>query len=72
MITKEQFYWVWKDSTREGILNQFYYEHNDLVKANKIITKIEEYIKENKLETGDLDNFDVKVIIHFIKEYKDE
>ena len=25
--TKEDFNYVWKDSTRESILNQFYYEH---------------------------------------------
>ena len=32
MITKEQFYEVWKDSSRESILNQFYYEHIELRK----------------------------------------
>lgn len=32
MITKEQFNWVWKDSSRESILNQFYYEHIELRK----------------------------------------
>ena len=71
-MNKFQFNWVWRDSSREAILNQFYYEHEDLLKANRVITKIEEYIKENKLETGDLDNFDVKVIMHFIEEYQDE
>ena len=32
MITKEQFNLVWKDSSRESILNQFYYEHIELRK----------------------------------------
>ena len=32
MITKEQFNEVWKDSSRESILNQFYYEHIELRK----------------------------------------
>lgn len=31
MYTKEDFNKVWKDSTREDILNQFYYEHNDFL-----------------------------------------
>ena len=32
MITKEQFNEIWKDSSRESILNQFYYEHIELLK----------------------------------------
>lgn len=35
MITKEEFNSVWKDTTREGILNQFYYEHIDLMKLQQ-------------------------------------
>lgn len=69
---KEQFNWFWRNSTKESILNQFYYEHNDLITANKLITQIEEYIKENKTKNGDLESFDVKVILHLIEEYQDE
>ena len=37
---KEQFNWFWRNSKRESILNQFYYEHNDLITANKLIDKV--------------------------------
>ena len=47
MITKEKFYWVWRNSKRENILNQFYYEHYDLLEALKRIDKAIDYIKEN-------------------------
>lgn len=33
MVTKEEFNKVWKDSTKEDILNQFYYEHIAIRKA---------------------------------------
>ena len=41
MVTKEEFNKVWKDSTKEDILNQFYYEHIAIRKAI-------EYIKTGK------------------------
>lgn len=41
MITKQDFMWVWKDSSKESILNQFYCEHIVLRK---------EYEKQNKLK----------------------
>ena len=44
MYSKEEFNKVWKDSTRKSILNQFYYEHEDLQKYIKVIDKIKEYI----------------------------
>lgn len=63
MVTKEDFNKVWKDSTREDILNQFYYEHNDLrelLKENgnkeKVIiqlinnwNELEEFVKNKML-----------------------
>lgn len=30
MVSKEDFLKVWKDTSRENILNQFYYEHKTL------------------------------------------
>lgn len=48
MVTKEEFNKVWKDSTKEDILNQFYYEHIAIRKAI-------EYIKECKDLTGRID-----------------
>ena len=44
MITKEQFNSVWKDTSKEGILNQFYYEHIDLMKYISVLDEIREYI----------------------------
>lgn len=46
MVSKEDFNKVWKDSSRENILNQFYYEHNELFRIKK---EVSEYIKNNKL-----------------------
>ena len=37
MVTKEEFNKVWKDSTKEDILNQFYYEHIAIRKAIEYI-----------------------------------
>lgn len=62
MVTKEEFNKVWSESTTEDILNQFYYEHNDLrelLKENgnkeEVITQLtnhwnelEEWIKNDK------------------------
>lgn len=46
MITKEDFNKVWKDSTKEAILNQFYYEHIDLIKLTE---DLKEYILTHKI-----------------------
>ena len=45
MVSREDFKKVWKDSSREAILNQFYYEHYELVRIKK---EISEYIDKNK------------------------
>lgn len=61
VISKADFNKVWSESTTEDILNQFYYEHNDLrelLKENgnkeevikrqqKVINEIIEYVKKN-------------------------
>lgn len=58
MVTKEEFNKVWKDSTKEDILNQFYYEHIAIRKAI-------EYIKENTEEyRHDIDLKDKRLNIH--------
>ena len=46
MISKEDFNKVWKDSTREAILNQYYYDYMELQKVYSIIKEAIEYIKE--------------------------
>lgn len=43
MISKEDFNKVWKDSTREVILNQFYYDYIELRKVYSIIKEVREY-----------------------------
>ena len=50
MVTKEEFNKVWKDSTKEDILNQFYFEHIAIRKAI-------EYIN-NTIEDKPLTDFD--------------
>lgn len=46
MITKEEFNSVWKDTTKEGILNQFYYEHIDLMKLQQENKQLKEKVVE--------------------------
>lgn len=46
MYSKEQFNWVWKDTSREGILNQFYYDHLEMEKYKNIINELEKSAKE--------------------------
>lgn len=38
-MNKEDFNKIWKDTSREGILNQFYYEHYELIKYQEVIDK---------------------------------
>lgn len=49
MISKEDFNKVWKDSTKEGILNQYYYDYIDLIKVYSIIKEAREML-EYKVE----------------------
>ena len=56
MITKEQFNWVWKDSSRESILNQFYYEHIELRKM--LEENLYKYTPEKGFELVGDDNED--------------
>ena len=53
MINKEDFNKVWKDSTREEILNQFYYEHCDLRQMLNIIKEVRECINHYAIENED-------------------
>jgi hypothetical protein len=43
MISKEDFNKLWKDSTREQILNQYYYDYIELRKVYSIIKEAREY-----------------------------
>ena len=54
--SKEEFNSIWKDTSKENILNQFYYEHIELQHMLQRIDKatnyyyktLSEYEKENK------------------------
>lgn len=62
MVTKEEFNKVWSESTKEDILNQFYYEHNDL----------RELLKENgnKEEVIKIQQEAIDKAIEYIKEHQ--
>lgn len=55
MITKEEFNKVWKDTSREGILNQFYYEHIDLMKYISVLDEIRELLNKNYISSYSYD-----------------
>lgn len=44
-LTKEDFYWVWKDSDREEILNQYYYDYITLGEAFDTIDAAIKFVK---------------------------
>lgn len=50
MVSKEDFNKVWKDSSRENILNQFYYEHYELFRIKK---EVSEFVEKWKYVDGD-------------------
>ena len=58
MMTKEDFNKVWKDSSRESILNQYYYDYQDLRKCLKILDKIKEYIEKELLPSHNIKTTD--------------
>lgn len=62
MYSKEQFNWVWKDTSREGILNQFYYDHLEMEKYKNIVNELEEFfIYEFNNEVRPLGSYKVSV-----------
>ena len=44
MVSKEEFNKVWKDSDKESILNQFYYEHIELRKMIDNFNELEKWL----------------------------
>jgi len=48
-MTKEDFNKVWKDSTKEEILNQYYYDYTEL---NETIDKAIEYLKNREYDNN--------------------
>ena len=51
MVSKEEFNKVWKDSDKESILNQFYYEHIELRKMIDNFNELEKWIDEESKKT---------------------
>lgn len=47
-MTKEEFNSIWKDTSREGILNQFYYDYMYMKKLKENINKAIELNKQIK------------------------
>lgn len=43
-MTKEEFNKLWKDSTKEEILNQYYYDYKELQRTSNIINELEKKI----------------------------
>lgn len=41
-MTKEEFNKLWKDSTKEQILNQYYYDYEEMIKSHNIIKEVRE------------------------------
>lgn len=69
MYSKEQFNWVWKDTSREGILNQFYYDHLEMEKYKNIANELEKKLM-SVCETC-YDNFAISEIIKWIEKLKE-
>lgn len=60
MVSKEDFVKVWKDSSRESILNQFYYEYKTLQEEYNNWNELKEWLKSFQdyhiIQKGKCDN----------------
>lgn len=56
-MTKEEFNKLWKDSTKEEILNQYYYDYKELQRTNNIIKEVRELLKNDYFEDGSFTNY---------------
>lgn len=48
-MTKQDFYKVWKDSTKEDILNQYYYDYEYLTELKQDIKKAITFCEDRSL-----------------------
>lgn len=48
-MTKEEFNSIWKDTSREGILNQFYYDYCYMQKLKNILNIIEQHCLDEQM-----------------------
>lgn len=45
-VSKEDFNWIWKDTPKETVLNQLYYEHYELIDAQQQIAELQAEVQE--------------------------
>ena len=61
MYSKEQFNWVWKDTSREGILNQFYYDHLEMEKYKNIINELDKLISIKIIREANEEDYHIDI-----------
>lgn len=66
--TLEEFEWVWKDSSVYDILNQFYYEHNDLRELLKENDNKEEVIKKQQETIDKAIEYNKEIVDNYLEE----
>ena len=65
-LNKEQFIHVWRGSSREDILNQYYYDYEFTRDLCEEVTKLVDYLlKMEEITTGDYKNA-IKDILHYV------
>lgn len=53
MVSKEEFMKVWKDTSREGILNQFYYDYKTLREEYEKWNELKKWLEEQEQRAWD-------------------
>ena len=54
-MSREDFIYVWRGSSREDILNQYYWDRKDLMDTiDKAIEYIEHYLEEDRINCGNI------------------
>lgn len=53
-MSKEEFNKIWKDTSKKGILNQYYYDYMYMKKLKEDINKAIEYIENENLRIVDI------------------
>lgn len=73
MLRKEDFEWVWKDSSVYDILNQFYYEHMELQKATSNWQLLKDYVElqRDEYSSEDKEYWHINKILEYIKEIEE-
>lgn len=53
IVSKEEFMKVWKDTSREGILNQFYYDYKTLREEYEKWNELKKWLEEQEQRAWD-------------------